>query len=115
MGKRTETIANLSEYQEGLQRIWNTAEGVLGEEKYEHFYYLFSDFMMDKMRMKRVFPASGEGASAETEAQEKRKLYTLGNPKLYTHHFSGYRVRSFHLPPGGVRLGHGVSGGQGKP
>ena len=68
-----ETIANLSEYQEGLQRIWNTAEGVLGEEKYEHFYSLFNNFMMDKMRMKRVFPASGEGASAETETQEKRK------------------------------------------
>ena len=58
-----ERIINDSEYQEGLQGIWNTAEGVLGKEKYEHFYYLFNDFMIDKMKMKRVFPANGGKAS----------------------------------------------------
>ena len=68
-----EAIANLSEYQEGLQRIWSTAEDVLGEERYAHLYDLFTDFMITRMRMKRVFPASGEGASAETETQENKK------------------------------------------
>ena len=58
-----ERIINDSEYQEGAQRIWNTAEGVLGKEQYDHFYYLFNDFMIDKMKMKRVFPANGGKAS----------------------------------------------------
>ena len=40
---------------------------------------------------------------------EKPRLYTPGNPKLYTRDFSSHLVRSFHLPPGGVRLGPGRS------
>ena len=71
--QKQETIVNLSEYQEGLQRIWSIADDVLVKQKYERVLCIFNDFMTTKMRIKHVFPANGEGASAETNTQEKRK------------------------------------------
>ena len=61
--------------------------------------------------LKLYSPGNPKLYTPETKlySPEKPRLYTPGNPKLYTRDFSSHLVRSFHLPPGGVRLGPGRS------
>ena len=61
----------VSEYQERVRKIADTANKELSDEIYEDFLNAFTYFDKTRMRMKDQLPASSEGASAETNKRQK--------------------------------------------